>query len=68
MVGAQSGVHEDVLAHTVVSGSPCMPHRNWLRSMSCIPRLPEMRSSLNSVLKRVEALEKNISSKQEKEI
>ena len=54
MVGAQTGVHEDVPARTVVSGSPCMPHRNWLRSMACVPRLPEMRSSLNAVLKRVE--------------
>ncbi len=67
MVGAQSGVHEDVKAHTVVSGSPCMPHRNWLRSMSCIPRLPEMRTSLNGLVKRVETLEKHCSLKKEKE-
>jgi len=67
MVGAQTGVHEDVPARTVVSGSPCMPHRNWLRSMACVPRLPEMRSSLNAVLKRVDALEKHFSMEQEKE-
>jgi len=66
MVGAQSGVHEDVPAHTVVSGSPCMPHRTWLRAMSCVPRLPEMRSSLNRGLKRVEELEKYYSLEQEK--
>jgi len=67
MVGAQSGVHEDVPARTVVSGSPCMPHRTWLRAMSCVPRLPEIRHTLNDLLKRVANLEKDFNRKGEKE-
>jgi len=67
MVGAQSGVHEDVPARSVVSGSPCQPHRNWLRTMSCLPRVPEMRHSLNDLRKRLEALEKQSATKQEAE-
>ncbi|OPY14994.1 MAG: UDP-3-O-acylglucosamine N-acyltransferase [Syntrophus sp. PtaU1.Bin005] len=66
MVGAQSGVHEDVKARSIVSGSPCMPHRTWLRAMSCVPRLPEMRTTLNHALKRLEALEGQFSEHLEK--
>lgn len=67
MVGAQSGVHEDVPANSVVSGSPCQPHRNWLRSMSCLPRLPDMRHLLNDLRKRIETLEKLSEMKKEVE-
>ena len=57
MVAAQSGVHEDVPAGQIVSGSPHMPHLNWLRTQVCLPKLPEMRKTVNSLLKRVEKLE-----------
>ena len=43
MVGAQSGVHDDVPSNQVVSGSPHMPHRQWLRVEACVTQLPEMR-------------------------
>jgi len=67
MVGAQSGVHEDVPAKSVVSGSPCQPHRNWLRTVSCLPRVPEMRHLLNDLQKRMETLEKQSAAKRETE-
>jgi UDP-3-O-[3-hydroxymyristoyl] glucosamine N-acyltransferase len=57
MVGAQSGVHESVPPNRIVSGSPHMPHRTWLRVQACTEHLPEMRKTVNSLLKRVEALE-----------
>jgi len=68
MVGAQSGVHEDVAAQSVVSGSPCQPHRNWLRSMSVLPRIPQMRQQLNDLQKRLEALEKSSGSRGDREL
>lgn len=58
MVGAQSGVPEDIPPNQVVSGSPHMPHRSWLRMQALLPKLPEMRKTMNSLLKRVEELEK----------
>ena len=57
MVGAQSGVPEDISPNQVVSGSPHMPHRKWLRVQALLPKLPEMRKTLTSLLKRVEKLE-----------
>ncbi|HVO65855.1 MAG TPA: UDP-3-O-(3-hydroxymyristoyl)glucosamine N-acyltransferase [Syntrophales bacterium] len=60
MVGAQSGVHEDVPSNQIVSGSPHMPHRQWLRVEACVSHLPEMRKTVATLLKRVEELEKNL--------
>lgn len=57
MVGAQSGVHEDVPARQMVSGSPHMAHQKWLRVEACVSRLPEMRKTVASLLKRMEELE-----------
>jgi UDP-3-O-[3-hydroxymyristoyl] glucosamine N-acyltransferase len=60
MVGAQSGVHEDVPSNQIVSGSPHLPHRQWLRVEACVSQLPDMRRTVASLLKRVEELEKNL--------
>ncbi|MBI4634614.1 MAG: UDP-3-O-(3-hydroxymyristoyl)glucosamine N-acyltransferase [Deltaproteobacteria bacterium] len=57
MVAAQSGIHEDVPANLAVSGSPHLPHKDWLRAMSCVAKLPEMRKTLTSLAKRIEGLE-----------
>jgi UDP-3-O-[3-hydroxymyristoyl] glucosamine N-acyltransferase len=58
MIGAQSGIHEDVSSYKAVSGSPHMPHKEWLRVVSCLSKLPEMRKTMTSLLKKVEVLEK----------
>lgn len=60
MVGGQSGIHEDIPPNQMVSGTPHMPHRTWLRVQACLPRLPEMRKTIISLLKRVEKLEQGI--------
>lgn len=57
MIGAQSGVHDDIPPHQVVSGSPHLPHRQWLRVEACVAQLPEMRKTVASLLKRVAELE-----------
>src|SRR4029079_15447615 len=51
VVTAQSGIGHDVEAGKIVSGSPEMDNRIWLRSTAIFKRLPEL-------LKRIEALEK----------
>ena len=57
MVGGQSGVHESIASNQIVSGTPHMPHFGWLRAQACRSHLPEMRRTINSLLKRVEKLE-----------
>lgn len=60
MVAAQSGVHDDVEPNQIISGSPHMSHRKWLRTQACIPKLPEMRNILKSLSKKIEELEEKI--------
>jgi len=58
IVGAQSGVTKNVPANQVVLGSPHLPHRQFLRVASVWIKLPELKSKLDMLLKRVEKLEK----------
>lgn len=53
MVGAQSGIGQSVEDGKIVSGSPAMNHRQWLRVQNTVPRLPELK-------RRIEALEKKL--------
>ncbi|MBW2066353.1 MAG: UDP-3-O-(3-hydroxymyristoyl)glucosamine N-acyltransferase, partial [Deltaproteobacteria bacterium] len=62
MIGSQSGVPKSIPNGSVVSGTPAVPHRLWLRSSSLIARLPE----LSERLRRVEKLIKQIEEKVEK--
>jgi UDP-3-O-[3-hydroxymyristoyl] glucosamine N-acyltransferase len=50
MVGSQSGVAHSIEPGQIVSGTPTMPHRLWLRTSQLIRRLPEL-------FDRVKALE-----------
>lgn len=50
-VGAQSGVAGDLPAGDVVSGSPAIAHKTWLRVQAVLPTVPEMRKTI----KRLEA-------------
>ncbi len=65
MVAAQSGVHEDVAPNQIISGTPHMSHKKWLRAQACIPRLPEMWKTVKSLLKRIDALEQETTSKEQ---
>jgi UDP-3-O-[3-hydroxymyristoyl] glucosamine N-acyltransferase len=42
IVTAQSGVPNDVPANTMVSGSPAIEHRLWLRAVAAFAKLPEL--------------------------
>ncbi|MEZ0328251.1 MAG: UDP-3-O-(3-hydroxymyristoyl)glucosamine N-acyltransferase [Dissulfuribacterales bacterium] len=50
-VAAQSGVAKDVPAKEIVSGSPAMPHRLWLRVSGILKKLPEMDAALRNLQK-----------------
>lgn len=60
MVAAKSGVHKDVPPNQIISGAPNMPHNEWLRIQASIPKLPEMRKTMSSLLKKIGELEREI--------
>ncbi len=67
MVGAQSGVAYDLAPNQAFSGTPAIPHREWLRTVSVFPKMPQMRKTLLDIEKRVEELEKRfLSERKEK--
>jgi UDP-3-O-[3-hydroxymyristoyl] glucosamine N-acyltransferase len=62
MVGAQAGVTHDLPANQGYVGSPALPHREFLRAITVFPKLPEMRKTLIEIKKRLENIEKTLSS------
>lgn len=60
MIGAQSGVHEDVESNQTVSGSPHMPHRQWLRTMAIVGRLPELYKKIAGLESRIRDMESKL--------
>jgi UDP-3-O-[3-hydroxymyristoyl] glucosamine N-acyltransferase len=60
MIGSQSGVAKSIPAGEVVSGSPTMPHRLWLRTRGLIVKLPELNEKIRSLEKKVAELEKRL--------
>jgi UDP-3-O-[3-hydroxymyristoyl] glucosamine N-acyltransferase len=58
MVAGQSGIMSDLPGGQVFSGTPCMPHKDWLRASAGMKNLPAMRKTINSLQKRIEELEK----------
>ena len=59
-VTAQSGVGASAPNGSVVSGSPSFEHARWLRSSSTFKRLPEIFTSVTSLEKRVQNIERNL--------
>jgi UDP-3-O-[3-hydroxymyristoyl] glucosamine N-acyltransferase len=57
-VGAQSGVAHDVPDGQVVSGSPAIPHREWLKASAAVGQLGELLKEVRALRRRVEMLEK----------
>jgi len=62
IVGAQSGVGHDLPANQVFTGTPAIPHREYLRSVTVFPKLPEMRRTLIEIEKRLKKIEETLSS------
>lgn len=63
MVGAQSGVHNSIPAGQILSGSPAIPHKQWLRMSAVLPKVPEMRKEMASLEKRLADLEARLAEK-----
>lgn len=57
-VGAQSGVARDLADGETVSGSPAIPHREWLKQSAAQPRLADLLREVRKLSQRVAELEK----------
>ncbi len=58
MIGSQSGVAKSLGQGEIVSGSPAIPHRVWLKTSALIPHLPDWVARLRRLEKRLDDLEK----------
>ncbi len=54
---AQSGIPGSIDPNTWVSGSPAMPHKDWLKASAVMPRLPEIQKAVKRLERRIERLE-----------
>ncbi len=57
IIGGQAGITKSVPSGEVVSGSPEIPHRLWLKVQRIIPRLPELKKKLGEIEKRLIKIE-----------
>lgn len=57
MIGAQSGVIGNVEPNQVLSGTPVLPHREWLKASMSLPRLPELRKDVTRMKRQLAELE-----------
>ena len=66
VVYAQSGIGGDVKEGSVVSGSPAFEAREWLRSVTAFPKLPDLLKAVRDLTRRVEQLERPQPAREEK--
>jgi UDP-3-O-[3-hydroxymyristoyl] glucosamine N-acyltransferase len=60
MIAARAGVNKDIPASRIMSGTPAIPHTDWLRLNAHIQRLPEMHKTVLELKKKIEELEKKL--------
>jgi UDP-3-O-[3-hydroxymyristoyl] glucosamine N-acyltransferase len=56
MIGAQSGVMGNI-AKGIYTGSPVMPHRDWLKTQAIITKLPELYKKIRELEGKIKELE-----------
>ncbi len=60
MLGGQSGIAATVEGNQVLSGSPAIPHKDWLKASLSFAKLPEMRKELNRLRRQLDEVEKSL--------
>jgi len=66
-VGAKSGVMYNLAPNAAYSGAPAVPHRESLRIMAAVMKLPEMKKTLMEVEARLKKIEEATPSKEQEE-
>lgn len=62
-VGAKSGIPHDLAPNQEYSGSPAIPHREFIKASLIFTKLPEMRRTLMEIERRIKKIEEIISLK-----
>jgi len=60
-IAAKAGGTRDIADGRTVAGFPAIPHAEWLRAKTLFPKLPEIKKTLQELLDRVSALERETS-------
>ncbi len=60
VIGPQAGVSRNIVPGEIVSGSPQMPHRDWLKTASIFSKLPEMRKKLRDLERHIALLREQL--------
>lgn len=60
IIGPQTGVSRNIAPGEIVSGSPQMPHRDWLKTAAVFGKLPEMRKKLRDLERQIMVLRKQM--------
>jgi len=58
MAAARTGIHKDVLPGQIIGGVPHLPYREWLKKEAALQKLPELRTTVAALQRRVAELEK----------
>jgi UDP-3-O-[3-hydroxymyristoyl] glucosamine N-acyltransferase len=56
-VTAQAGLTKDIPPKSIFSGSPAVPHRNWLKTSVVMNQLPDLQKDVKRLQKKVTELE-----------
>ncbi|NLJ26785.1 UDP-3-O-(3-hydroxymyristoyl)glucosamine N-acyltransferase [Desulforhabdus amnigena] len=59
-IGAKAGVSRSIKAGQDVAGIPALPHREWLRVMGNLRRLPQYKDELMDLKKKIAELEASL--------
>ncbi|MEW6076537.1 MAG: UDP-3-O-(3-hydroxymyristoyl)glucosamine N-acyltransferase [Thermodesulfobacteriota bacterium] len=60
IIGPQAGIAKSVAPGDVISGTPGMPHKLWLKTSSLITRLPDLNRKVKEMEKRLAELESRL--------
>ncbi len=66
MIGGQSGVPGSLKDGEIVSGSPAIPHRKWLRASAAYQQLPDILTQVRALKERIAVLEEKLEKKEGK--
>jgi UDP-3-O-[3-hydroxymyristoyl] glucosamine N-acyltransferase len=58
MIGAQAGIMGTV-TKGIYSGSPAIPHRDWLKAQAVFAKLPEMHKKMKELEEKIRELERS---------
>ncbi|MEA3435427.1 MAG: UDP-3-O-(3-hydroxymyristoyl)glucosamine N-acyltransferase [Thermodesulfobacteriota bacterium] len=56
-IAGKAGVTKSIASGEIVSGTPAIPHRLWLRVQNIIPKLPELKKEIRTIEKRLKTIE-----------